>query len=82
MGESTRSHERASSILGTTIRDGIEHLCRVWILAQDAERPPPEFGVDVRCLRKVGLTDSELRWLLCKGYIEHYPGLFMRAKHG
>ncbi|MEX1027807.1 MAG: hypothetical protein WD049_07345, partial [Candidatus Paceibacterota bacterium] len=45
-------------------------------------RPPPEFGVDIRCLRKVGFTDSELRWLLCKGYIEHYWDLTLPGERG
>ena len=82
MGESTRSHERACSILGTTSRDGIEQLCRAWVLAQDAGRPPPEFGVEIRCLRKLGLTDSDLRWLLCKGYIKHYWDLTLPGERG
>jgi len=82
MGESRQSHERASSILGTTIRDGIEYLCRAWILAQDAERPPPEFGVEIRCLHKLGLAATELRWLLCKGYIEHYWDLTVPGERG
>ena len=82
MGESRRSRERASSILGTTIRDGIKHLCRAWILAQDAERPPPEFGVEIRCLHRIGLTATELRWLLCKGYIEHYWDLTLPGERG
>ncbi len=82
MGESTRSHERACAILGTTIRDGIEHLGRAWVLAHDAERPLPEFGVELQCLHELGLKNSELRWLLCKGYIEHYWDLTLPGERG
>jgi hypothetical protein len=30
-----------------------------------------DFAVEIRCLRAAGLTHTHLRWLLCKGYVEH-----------
>ena len=39
--------------------------------AQELQRDPWDFAVEVPCLRGAGLSDSSLRWLLCKGYAEH-----------
>jgi hypothetical protein len=39
--------------------------------AREAGRPDWDFAVEVECLRALGLTNSELRWLVCKGYAEH-----------
>jgi len=30
-----------------------------------------DFAVEVHCLHRAGLTTSDLRWLLCKGYVAH-----------
>jgi hypothetical protein len=39
--------------------------------ADNLSRPVWEFAVGRDCLRELGLTDNDLRWLICKGYVEH-----------
>jgi hypothetical protein len=39
--------------------------------ADNLSRPAWEFAVGRDCLRELGLTDNDLRWLICKGYVEH-----------
>src|SRR5919198_5006355 len=46
------------------LRDALE---RAGELRQDAW----DFAVEIRKLRAAGLTHSDLRWLVCKGYAEH-----------
>ena len=46
------------------LRDALE---RAHELRQDAWN----FAVDICQLREVGLTNTDLRWLLCQGYAEH-----------
>ena len=36
-----------------------------------AGRDPWEFAIEVGQLRARGLTNTDLRWLLCQGYVEH-----------
>ena len=55
----------------TRIRPGLlllrDALKRAGELRQDAW----DFAVKIRKLRAAGLTNSDLRWLVCKGYAEH-----------
>jgi hypothetical protein len=39
--------------------------------AQDVQRPLWDFAVEIGELRKAGLTHNDLRWLICKKYVEH-----------
>ncbi len=39
--------------------------------ARELKHDPWEFAVHIRQLREVGLTNTDLRWLICKGYAEH-----------
>jgi hypothetical protein len=39
--------------------------------AEDAGRNAWEFAVTISELRRDGVTENELRWLVCRGYIEH-----------
>lgn len=39
--------------------------------ARDLERSPWDFAVEIAALRQTGLTTSTLRWMVCKGYLEH-----------
>jgi hypothetical protein len=49
----------------------LEQLSRAAAYALDAERSPWDFAVELESLTKVGLTTSDLRWLVSKGYLEH-----------
>lgn len=39
--------------------------------AQELERSEWDFALEIEALQKVGCTVSELRWLVCKGYVMH-----------
>src|SRR5437660_12837624 len=39
--------------------------------AQELHRDTWDFAVELHSLRGAGLSDSSLRWLLCKSYVEH-----------
>lgn len=39
--------------------------------ARELERSPWDFAVEIAALYQTGLTASALRWLVCKGYVEH-----------
>jgi hypothetical protein len=45
-----------------------ELACDVW-----------DFAVEIDTLRGAGLTNSDLRWLLCKGYVAHSRETFQRG---
>lgn len=39
--------------------------------AEELERSPWDFAVEIGSLRAAGLTTSDLRWLVCKSHVEH-----------
>jgi hypothetical protein len=39
--------------------------------AGELGRPVWDFAVEIQSLRCLGLSNSDLRWLKCKGYVEH-----------
>ncbi len=49
----------------------LEQLACAAGYAQDADRSPWDFAVEIDSLINVGLTTSDLRWLVTKGYVEH-----------
>ena len=54
-----------------TIASRTEGLCllmHAYNCATDVKRDLWDFAVDIKTLRKAGLSDSDLRWLLCKGF--------------
>jgi len=57
--------------LAPCIETGLGILAEALDCAQEVQRDVWDFAVEVRCLRGAGLSDSGLRWLLCKGYAKH-----------
>jgi hypothetical protein len=52
-------------------RPGLELLWQARCYAEELACSVWEFAVEISNLRDAGLTNSDLRWLVCKGYIEH-----------
>jgi len=50
---------------------GLAILAEARDCAREMRRDVWDFAVEVHSLRAAGLSDSSLRWLLCKGYAEH-----------
>jgi hypothetical protein len=53
------------------ILPGLDRLLRAYECAQDVGCDLWDFALEVRELRAAELTNSDLRWLVCKGYAEH-----------
>jgi hypothetical protein len=53
------------------IRPGLLLLRDALERARELKHDPWEFAVNIRQLRAAGLTNTDLRWLVCKGYAEH-----------
>ena len=50
---------------------GLEVLQQAHRYAHELKRDVWDFGIEIAELREVGLRNSDFRWLLCKGYVEH-----------
>jgi hypothetical protein len=57
--------------LAPWVQSAVAILCEALDCARELQRDEWDFAVEARCLRGAGLSDSNLRWLLCKGYAEH-----------
>ena len=47
------------------------HLLEAHDCARELNRSQWDFAIEIASLRHGGLSDSALRWLVCKGYVEH-----------
>jgi hypothetical protein len=50
---------------------GLAQLAKADGYAREVQRPGWDFAVEIAGLHAAGLTNSDLRWLACKGYVEH-----------
>ena len=50
---------------------GLESLVRARKLAENVDKDKWQFAVEIRRLREIGMSDCELRWLICKNLIQH-----------
>jgi len=57
--------------LAPRIQTGFDILTEAFGCARELQRDVWDFAVEVHSLRGAGLSDSNLRWLLCKGYATH-----------
>jgi len=57
--------------LPARLRAALAQLAEARSYARDAQRDVWDFAVEITALHALGLTTSDLRWLACKGYIEH-----------
>lgn len=77
MGEdqSTASSQRPASIspytISPRIHPGLALLYDAYNYARELRRDPWDFAVEIRSLEGSGLTRSDIRWLVCKGFIRH-----------
>lgn len=49
----------------------LELLVGAYDFARELQRDPWDFAVEIEDLRRAGLANCELRWLVCRGYVEH-----------
>jgi hypothetical protein len=53
------------------LRAGLAVLFQAQAYVQELDRDEWDFAVELRALHEAGLTNSDLRWLVCKGYLRH-----------
>jgi hypothetical protein len=53
------------------LRAGLGKLRRAYDYAGEVEHDPWDFAVEIQDLHGEGLDNSDFRWLVCKGYVEH-----------
>lgn len=61
-------------VVGVVLRRGCEALrllWEAWQYAGEVQRDVWDFALEIDALRQTGCTNSEFRWLLCKGYVDH-----------
>jgi len=58
--------------LSQVIWDGLQALCVALHYSADVERPASDFAIEIQSLEEIGLSNSDLRWLICKGYVQHF----------
>jgi hypothetical protein len=69
-------HSDQALFLGDEARRGrillaLSMLRDAWDGARDLQVPPEEFAVEMRPFYAAGLTNTDLRWLVAKGYVDH-----------
>jgi hypothetical protein len=52
-------------------QDGIRLLLEAYLCAEELDCDVWDFAVEIESLEKDGVTRSRLRWLVCKGYVDH-----------
>ena len=53
------------------MRAALAHFAKARDYARDVQCDPWEFAIEIERLVSLGVTTSDLRWLVKKGYIEH-----------
>jgi hypothetical protein len=72
IGEQQRlPNEISLGDLTPELRPALAHLVRARDYARDVDCDPREFAIEIDRLVSLGLTTSDLRWLVKKGYVEH-----------
>ena len=65
------SDTQTSSKIAQRGRAALQHLLEAHECAVELARNHWDFAVEIGSLRQDGLSDSVLRWLVCKDYVEH-----------
>ncbi len=70
-GSSDRLSKCSTVAVSRSMIVGLLQLLKAHAYARELERPGWDFAVEIGSLQAAGLTSSDLRWLVCKGYVEH-----------
>jgi hypothetical protein len=61
---------------------GLGLLLEAAVFARGLGQASWDFAVEIEVLRKTGLTNNDLRWLVCKGHVEHAPEVTLAGEKG
>jgi len=64
----TSSHDFAVT---QNMRDGLRQLIQARQYAERLRRNTWDFAVEISSLRQMGISHSDLRWLVCKKFVQH-----------
>lgn len=64
--------------IGKPLWKGMTALLQAAVYAHDVQQDIWDFSLELRELSELGLTQSEIRWLLCKGYVEQGEEIGLR----
>ncbi len=53
------------------IQAALTQLAQAYVYAEDAQHDVWDLAVEIDLLHGLGVTPSDLRWLVCKGYVKH-----------
>jgi hypothetical protein len=67
----TRPRHSKEDFVAAGIHAALLLLLEAYEYAQELQRNHWDFAVALHTLRLAGLTESQLRWLVCRGYVEH-----------
>lgn len=71
-GEQLRLHiEMGVTNLASEVQAALVQLARAYDYARDKQVDPWEFAIEIERLIDLGVTTSDLRWLVSNGYAEH-----------
>jgi hypothetical protein len=72
MGRNARGAEKhKEEPVAACVQNAVVQLAEAHDYAQDVEAEPWQYAVEIGNLKAVGASDSDLRWLAERGYVEH-----------
>jgi hypothetical protein len=79
--ESTIGHDIpcGSTATAAQLSRGLAMLLEASRYATELGRNVWDFAVEIAALREAGLSHSDLRWLICKGWVEHSREVLVRS---
>ncbi len=81
-GRATTAPVDTAARISSRGRAALAMLQESYECALDLQRDKWDFAVEIETLRKAGLSDNDLRWLVCNGYIEHAREVSLASDKG
>jgi hypothetical protein len=69
--DSTAAMGTGAGELTPQLRTGLVFLLRTQQCARELHRSAWDFAVEIASMSQLGFTTTDLRWLICKGYLAH-----------
>jgi hypothetical protein len=66
-----RSTDSSAVDVPAPVRTALRILLEAYECAQELKRSVWDFAVEIQSIRAAGLSNSQLRWLVCKGHVAH-----------
>lgn len=70
-GDAASDSSQQAEILSVEVERGLSLLLRAFAYAQQTNQSLWDFAVEISDLESIGLDRTDLRWLVCRGFVEH-----------